>query len=368
MILAYFILGGFQKTIKDKIYNLKGHIEVTKFDLGSSYDENPIAIDDQVIQQVNSYDFTEHIQFFAHKSAMLKTEEEVEGVFFKGVGSNFSQVHFSSNMLRGRFIHFVDSGYSSEVVISQKISSKLNLDVGDRVTIYFMQNPPRFRRLDIVGVYETGLEEIDKALILGDLGLIRRINNWPKDMIGGYEIFLKDAGQSIQARDIMFEELNAELYVERVSDKYRQIFDWLELLDQNVAVFLGLILVVACFNMISILLILIMERTNMVGLLQSLGASKNQIRRVFLYNGIQLVVKGLVIGNGLALLLAFLQDRFQIIPLDAANYYMHFVPIEWDFKSMIFVNVLTFFVVYLALSIPLTVISRIKPIAALKFD
>ncbi len=368
MVLAYFILGGFQRTIKDKIYNLKGHLEITKFDLGSSYDENPIPIDQDAIRQIDAYPFTDHIQYFAHKAGMLKTKEEVEGVLFKGVSSNFSLDRFAANMIEGRFVDFPDSGYSKEVVISNIISNKLKLGIGDRVTIYFVQNPPRFRRLDIVGIYETGLEEIDKTLVLGDIGLVQRMNNWPDTLIGGYEIYLKDADQAELAKDVMFEELDANLYVDLISDKYRQIFDWLELLDQNVAFILGIILFVACINMISILLILIMERTQMIGVLQALGATKKQVKRIFMYNGMQLVLKGLVIGNGLALMLAYLQDEYRLIPLDAANYYMHFVPIQWDFQSMIFVNLLTIGVVYIVLSIPVLVLSRIKPIAAIRFD
>lgn len=368
MVMAYFILGGFQRTIKNKIYDFKGQIEVTKFDLGSSYDEKPIASSQEVVDQILSYPFVSHLQFFAHKAGMFKTEDEVEGILFKGVSPHFALDRFKQYIIDGSFISFQDSSYSKEVIISNTIARKLYLNVGDYVTAYFVQNPPRFRKLEIVGIFETGLEEIDKTLVIGDIGLIQRLNNWPDTLVGGFEIFLEHPEQEEMASEVLFENLDSDLYVEKISEKYLNIFDWLNLIDQNVAVFLWLILIVACINMVSILLILIMERTNMIGVLAALGASRSQLKKIFLINGMLLVFKGLIIGNLGVLGLAYLQDKFHLIPLDPANYYMHFVPIEWDYGALLYVNALTFVVVTLALFLPLLFISRIQPIAAIKFD
>lgn len=368
MILSYFILGGFQKTVKDKIYNFKGHLEISKYSLGSNFDENAISIGRDFVDSLYAFEFIDHTQTYAYKAGMLKTKEEVEGVMIKGVGRMFDTLRFDENMTAGRFLHFDDSTYSRELVLSDHIARKLRLEIGDKVTVYFVQNPPKFRRLQVVGLYETGLEEIDKSMVIGDIGLVQRLNNWPDTLVGGVEIFVKNGEDKDQAMDVLFESLDSDLYVDKVSNSYAQIFDWLELLSQNVSVFLVLILIVACINMISILLILIMERTYMIGVFQAIGAGKAQIKKVFMYNGLILVFKGMILGNVLAMALAFLQDQFHLIPLDPVNYYMHFVPIDWNLKAMILLNLLTFTVVWLTLRIPLAVITRIKPVAALKFD
>lgn len=368
MILAFFILGGFQQTIKEKIYNFKGHLEITKYNMGNSLDEKSISLNSGFYQQKEEFKFIAHVQAFAYKAGLIKTKEEVEGVIFKGVDTYFDTTRFCTNMKAGRFIRHPESGYSNEVILSTHIAKKLRLKLDDQFMIHFVQNPPRFRRLKLVGLYETGLEEFDKSVIIGDLRMIQRLNEWGADQVGGFEIFVKNKKQIDEAENILFNAIDADLYVDKVSDKYNQIFDWLGLLNQNVTVFLGLILIVACFNMISILLILILERTYMIGVLQALGASKRQVKRIFLFKGMLLVSKGLIYGNLIGLLIALLQDQFQLVPLDAANYYMYYVPISWDYESLIGLNLLTFLVVSLALGIPMTVVSRIKPIAAIRFN
>ncbi|WP_422358552.1 ABC transporter permease [Reichenbachiella sp.] len=368
MILAFFILGGFQQTIKQKIYNFKGHLEITKYNMGNALDEKSISFGSDFYKQKDEFDFIDHVQAFAYKPGLIKTKEEVEGVVYKGVDAQFDTTRFAVNMQRGRFIHHKEDGYSDEVILSKHIANKLRMELGDKFMIHFVQNPPRFRRLKLVGIYETGLEEFDKSVIIGDLAMIQRLNEWNKDQVGGFEVFVKNKSQINEAENVLFNAIDADLYVDKVSDKYNQIFDWLGLLNQNVTVFLGLILIVACFNMISILLILILERTYMIGVLQALGASKRQVKRIFLFKGMLLVTKGLVYGNLIALIIALVQDQFQLVPLDAANYYMYYVPISWDYESLIGLNVLTFLVVSLALGIPMTVVSRIKPIAAIRFN
>ena len=368
MILAFFILGGFQETIKNKIYNFKGHLEITKYTLSSSFDDQAINLNTDFYNHYEQYDYVEHVQEFAHKAALLKTKEEVQGVVFKGFGRTFDSTRFKQNLLEGRMFHFNDSTYSKEVIISKKIARTLRLNVDDNVLIYFVQNPPRFRRLNITGIYETGLEEFDQRLIIGDIGLVQRMNNWGDTLVGGYEVFIKDPKDLDKAEDQLFRVVDVDLYVDKVSDKYIQIFDWLGLLDQNVSIFLTLILVVAAINMISILLILIMERTYMIGVFMALGATSRLIRRIFLFNGMILIYKGLFWGNLIALTISYLQYEFKLIPLDPENYYMYYVPISWDFGKLITLNILTFAMISLALLVPTVIISRIKPIAAIRFD
>jgi lipoprotein-releasing system permease protein len=218
------------------------------------------------------------------------------------------------------------------------------------------------------GICETGLEDFVISGSIGGVGVGQRLNNWDQNQVGGFEVYVKDTQQIEESENYLFNAIDTDLYVDKVSDKYSQIFDWLELLNQNVTVFLALILIVACFNMVSILLILILERTYMIGVLQALGASKGQVKKVFLFKGMLLVGKGLLYGNLIACILAYLQDQFHLVPLDAANYYMYYVPIAWDYQALIGLNLLTFFIVSMALAIPMVVVSRIKPITAIRFD
>jgi len=368
-LIAFLILRGFQTTIVDKIYGFAGHMQVSRYTLKSTnFDEPPISLTSDFYSHWKEYDFVTHVQPVGYKMGILKTEEAVLGVVFKGVTKDFDSTRFAPSLVKGHFPHFPDSTYSQEVVLSQRIADKLDKGLGDEVIMYVVQNPPRFRRLTIAGIYETGLEDFDDRMILGDLGLIQRLNNWPDSLVGGYEVFLKDPSDMETAENDMYDVLDSDLYADTADNKYFQIFEWLQMLDRNVAIFLVLILFVASFNMISFLLILIMERTNMIGVLKGLGATDTTVRRIFSWNGMRLIIKGMVWGNVIAGVLGLLQSQFHLIPLDANNYYMHYVPIYWDWSAIILVNILTFIVVNLTLFIPTTVIINIRPIAAIKFD
>lgn len=368
MIISFLILGGFQETIMNKIFSFGGHLQVTKYTFGNGYGENPISVDLDIYQNPKDYDFIKHVQEFSYKPGLLKTEEEVFGVILKGIGKSFDTARFSNNIVKGQFISFDDSTYSTDVMLSQKIANVLKLDVGDEVIMYFIQNPPRFRKLNITGIYDTGLEDFDEKVIIGDIALIQRLNSWPDSLVGGVEIFVKDFDKIKQAEEKLVEITDFDLYVEKISDRYIQIFDWLSLLNKNVIIFLTLILFVACFNMISILLILIMERTQMIGILKAVGANDRQIQNIFMYNGIQMIVRGLIWGNFIGIGFGLLQDYFKIIPLDPENYYMSFVPIEWNWSIILGMNLLIFVMVSLVLIIPTMIISRINPIKAIHFD
>lgn len=368
MIVSYLILGGFQNTIKQKIFSFAAHLQVTKYTFGNAYLEDPISTNTEIFKHYEDIDFIAHVQVFSHKGGLLKTETEVQGVIFKGVGPGFDTSRFNKNLVAGRFIAFDDSSYSTEVLLSKKIANTLKLQIGDEVIMYYIQNPPRYRKLNIVGLYDTGLEDFDNKVIIGDIGLIQRLNNWPDSLVGGYEVFVKDYDKIDQATEKMRKLVPYDLYVEKTSNKYLQIFDWLSLLNRNVVIFLSLILFVACFNMVSILLILIMERTQMIGLLKALGATNRQVRNIFIYNGILMMLKGLALGNLIGLGFGYIQERFRLIPLDPENYYMSFVPVAWDWPVIILLNILTFITVSLVLLVPTVIIARVNPIKAIHFD
>ena len=369
MIVSFLILKGFQDTVKNKIYSFSSHLQVTKYTMGNAFEETPISTNNEIYNNFEQYDFVRHVQEYTHKAGLIKTDDEIMGIIFKGVTSRFDQKNFESNLKAGRFIDFEQGSYAKEVLISQSIADKLRIALNDEIVLHFIMDPPRVRKLKVVGIYETNLSEYyDDKFVIGDMGLIQRLNNWADSVAGGMEIFIKDVNKLDEAEEQLDNILDYDLYVEQVRDKYIQVFDWLHLISRQVNIFLGIILLVVCVNMISIILIMIMERTQMVGLLKSLGATHAQIRKIFTYSGMQLVFKGLILGNVLGIGLCLLQYYFQIIPLNPRDYYMSYVPIGWDWEIIALLNLLTFVVVSLIILIPGSVVSRINPIKTIKFD
>ena len=235
--------------------------------------------------------------------------------------------------------------------------------------MHFFQNPPRFRKLSVVGIYETNLSEyFDSRVIIGDIGLIQRLNDWPDSLAGGLEVFVKDPDLQEEASVEIGEMMDYDLNVQPISERYVQIFEWLHLLSRQVNILLIIILTVVCVNMISIVLILVMERTQMIGMLKAVGANNGFVRSIFVYSGVNLVLKGLVLGNILGLGICFIQYRFKLIKLNPHDYYMDFVPISWNWEIVGILNVLILAIVTLVLLLPTMIISRINPIRAIKFD
>ncbi len=269
------VLGGFEKAIKDKIFTFGGHLDVTKYSLSTSFEETVINVTDSLVDGIKEFEEVDRIVPYAYKAGLLKTTEEVQGVIVKGLGASFDSIGFSVNIIEGHFPIFKDKGYSSEVLVSKKIANYLQLNVKDEVVLFFVQNPPRARKVVVSGIYETGLEDFDEKIILADIKLLARINNWKDGQAGGLEVYLKNDSDMDRMEDELFDYLDYDLYIDKASDKYPQTFDWLRMLDRNVIIFFTLILVVACVNMISILLILIMERTQMIGVLKALGAENS---------------------------------------------------------------------------------------------
>ncbi len=368
MMLSFLILGGFVNKIEQKNFSFAGHLNVLKFSMGSYYEELPISLDRDFYTAYKKYDFIEHVQSISYKFGLLKTTEGVSGALLKGVGKDFDSLRFSENIINGSFITQNDSVYSKEILISQKMANSLHLKLGDEVVMYFIQKPPRPRKLLIKGIYNTGLEEFDEKIIIGDLALIQKLNKWKDTEVGAFEVYLNDFEKIDEAEQILLNDLDSDLNVEKITDRFVQIFDWLTLIKRQVLIFIGLILFIASFNMASILLILIMERTQMIGLLKALGSSDWQIRKLFIYNGVQIIIKGMLLGNLIGLGIAFLQYQFKIIPLDYENYFMHYVPIQWNWPVVIGVNLLTILIVSAVLVIPSFVISKIQPIKSIKFD
>ncbi len=369
-IISFLVMLGFQETVKDKVYGFSGHLVVTKFSMSNSPEEEAMNYHIGIYDSAKKYPFISHIQEFAHKAGLIKTEsDEVLGVVLKGVGESFDTRAFQENMVEGQFIDFPDSAYANQIVISKIVSNKLQAKVGDDIVIHFFQNPPRFRRLKVVGLYETNLSEyFDNKVVIGDIRLIQRLNDWSDSLAGGIEVFVADRDRVDDAGYAIGESMDFDLSIERISDKFAQVFEWLHLLSRQVNILLGIILIVVCVNMTSIVLILVMERTQMIGMLKALGADDKFVRSIFIFNGISLLFKGLALGNILGLGLCYVQYLFRLVKLNPQDYYMSFVPIGWHWEIILLLNVLTFSVVTLVLLLPTMIIARINPIKTIRFD
>ena len=367
MIVSYSILKGFQKDIKKKLFSFGSHLMVTKYDLNESYESSPMNTKTDFYLHPN-FQYIEHIQRFAYKAALFKTKEEVNGVLLKGVDENFYAEKFQPNIVKGHIPQYNDSAESKQIIISQKLADRLSLDTGSSVLVYFIQNPPRYRKLIVAGLYQTGMDELDDTYVICDLKVLQKVNNWSDSLAGGFEMYVKDFTQLDLAEQEVFGKMDYDLKVSNIKEKFGHIFDWIHLLDNNVVIFSFIILFVACFNMVSTLFVLIMERTSMIGILKALGANNRLIQRIFVLRGMHLVAKGLLIGNALGLFICGIQYYFLLIPLDPSYYYMSHVPIKWEWLAYLALNGGLVLVLFLVLYIPAYVISSLSPVKAIRFD
>lgn len=367
-ILSCAILEGFKREIADKIYGLSGHIMVTKFDLNRSFEESPFDKNRDIYLHPETVYGLKSIHPIIHKPGLLKSNNDIVGIILKGVEKDYNWELFNKNIVEGTVPHFPDTTYSKEVMVSRRIASALNVKLKDTILLCFVQQSPRFRKIQVSGIYETGLEEFDEHMIMGDAGLIRKLYNLPDSVAGSYEIIVNDFSQLDSISLAVEENLDYDLAYLTVKERYMQIFDWMMLLDRNVLVFLVLIIGVGIFVMVSTLLIMIMERTSMIGLLKAMGARNYQVRRVFLMNGAYLVAKGLLLGNAIGLFLCWIQFQFKLMPLDPNTYYMTSVPIAWTWKMFLVLNVLFAALLMFIQLLPVVMISRIIPAKSVKFN
>lgn len=367
MIVSFSILEGFRNQIQSKIFSFAAHLQVSKYDTNNSFEREPISTR-MVESDLRPVADIAYFQPYSFKTAIAKAGDEVLGIIVKGVDKNYHMQPMQENLVAGRTIAFTDTAASNDIMISEVIARKMKLKVGDKATFYFIQNPPRVRRFTIAGIYKTGLEEFDQTYVIGDMQHIRDLNKWDDTLAGGYEIVLKDFTKIDTVANIIFDRMHYDLQLEKITDQYAQLFDWMKLLKKNVIIFLVLIIFVATFNMISTIFIMILERTNMIGMLKALGATDQQIRSIFFFRGLSLTLKGLFWGNIIALGFCYVQDRFKLLPLDPENYYMDTVPIYWDVPVFILLNAITLVLTMLSIIIPTLMITRIKPVNAIKFD
>ena len=375
MIMSVSIVTGFKQEIRNKVIGFGSHIQIINFDSNISYETTPVSRHQDFLPDIMMIPEVRHIQPFATKAGIIRTRDDIQGVVLKGIDSSFDWSFFEQNMLEGDRFEINDNQTSNEAVISQTIASLLRLNIGDDFAMYFVQDPPRFRRFTLSGIYETGLEELDKLFILGDLRHIQSLNDWEEHQISGFEILLEDydnlervTRQVDEIAGHVFTEDMSRLRVVSISNKYPQFFDWLELLDMNVWVILTLMVIVAGFNMVSGLLILILERTGMIGILKALGLENSGLRKIFLYQSAFLIAKGLFWGNLIGIGIAMIQQYTGILKLDQASYFISTVPVNLKLSHLLMLNIGTMIITIAMLIVPSYIIGKISPEKTIRFD
>ena len=375
MILSVAIVTGFKSEIREKIIGFGSHIQIVNHDTNTSFETVPIDRNQSFYPKMDTVQGIEHIQIFAIKAGILKTKENIQGAVLKGVGPDFKWDFFRKNMVEGRVIQISDTATTNNILISKYMADLLMLDTSDYVGMYFVEDPPRMRRFKIAGIYDTGLQEFDQQFILGDIKHVQSLNNWADNQISGFEVLIEEFTQIPRMTSFIRNNYTypifsdgTKLRVESITEKHPQIFDWLNVTDINVWVILILMLAVAGFNMISGLLILILERTNMIGLFKAMGSRNWSIRKIFLYLSSFLIGKGMLWGNLIGITLCLVQEYFGVVKLDSASYYLETVPINLNILHIILLNVGSLFVTVMMLVIPSYLIAKINPIKTIRFN
>lgn len=395
MIVSTALIRGFKTEISNKIFGFWGHIHIMNTNVTRSFESAPINRNQtfypslDTIESINYLDHwkvlgyrigdetivkqthggVRHIQTFAHKPGIIKTKNEFEGIILKGIGFDFDWSVLDQYLQEGNPITFPDSTASEDIIISRQTANRLQLKLEDKFIVHFVKgNDQLRRRFKVSGIYKTGLEEYDKKFALVDIRRVQNLLGWDDNQIGGFEVFIDDIRDLDQLNEhIYIEEIPNDLFSQTIRDKFPSIFEWLALQDINEIVILILMLVVAIINMITALMILILERTNMIGILKALGTRNWSIRKIFLYYAAYIVGIGLFWGNLIGLSLCFIQEKFELIRLSEADYYLSVAPIQLDMGTLLLLNVGTLVVTLVFLIIPSYLVTRITPVKAIRF-
>ena len=372
MILAVATVIGFKTEIRAKVVGFGSHIQIASYDYNISYETQPITVSDDMMKKISSFPGVYHAERYSTKPGIIKTSSDFLGIVIKGIDKDYDFTFFKNSMIEGDILTFSDSSATNNVLISKNISNKLHLKTGDSFLTYFVQENVRVRKFTVSGIYQTNLAEYDNMFVLADIRHIQRLNDWNDDQVGGIEVLVNNYDKVDEIAENLFFDLNADEYgtyfVRTIKDINPQIFNWLGLLDMNVWIILCLMLAVAGFTMISGLLILIIERTNMIGILKTLGANNLSIRKVFLYVSSFLILRGMIIGNIIALLICFIQYYFRIFKLDPESYYIDTVPIYLNAGYIILLNVCTLTVSIAMLILPSFLAAKINPARSVRFE
>lgn len=370
MIISVAVVIGFKNGISEKVIGFAAPIQISALDLNQSAEETPFQLDSALAKCLDDDENIAHYQAVANKAGIIKTDEEIQGVMLKGVGTDYDWTYFSNRIVEGRLPIITDTARSTEVLVSKVLAGKLKLAVGDDLRMWFVDKDmqTRGRKFTVAGIYQTGLYEYDERIVIGDIAQIRRLNSWGDNDCGKVEVLIDRNADIQQVNEKLYYNLPVTLTSTTVMESNPQIFDWLALLDTNVVLIIVLMLLVSGITAISMILILILERTSTIGLLKAMGADNRLIRRIFLRRAILLVIEGMVIGNVVGLLFCYVQSVTGFVTLPAETYYLSAVPIELNPLYIVMLNVATFVFITLTLFIPTMVISRVNPVKSIRFE
>ena len=372
MIISVATGIGLQQKIREKVSAFNGHIIISNYDNNQSeVTLVPISKKQDFYPKFTSVPGINHIQAIATKAGIIRTESAFEGIILKGVGEDYQWGNIKEYLISGKLPDF-SKDLNQEVLISQFLANRLNLKVGDSFNTFFIKESqnklPNIRRFKITGIFNSGFQEFDATYVIGDIRHLQRINKWSPDEVGAFEVFVSDFNNIKTTGEQVYEQTASTLDTKTIIEKYSYIFEWLQLFDFNIIIILVVMILVATINMVVALLVLILERTQMIGILKALGANNWSVRKIFLYNAFYLIVRGLFWGNLIGISLLLIQQHFGIIKLNPENYYVNQAPVYLNWGYVLLLNLLTVTICFLVLLIPSYIITKISPVKAIRFD
>ena len=368
MLLAIAISRGYKQQVSQKLSNFQSHILINNLDQNQSYQSLPIEGNADVEQFINAKNGFKHFQKYAIKAGIIKTENDFQGIVLKGVDSQFDFTYLKNSIIAGNIPKLDTVKLCNQILLSSSLAQKLGFKVGDGIFVYFIQDPPRVRKFNIVGIFDTNLGEIDDLYAIVDIKQIQKLNGWSNNLFTGYEVFVNNFDSLDVKVDLLATVTPYTMGITPINLVYPDLFNWLNMLDVNVMIILILMAAVAIINMVTALLILIVERSNMIGMLKALGLNNLNIIKIFLNLASFIVIRGLLLGNALAIGLGFLQQQFSFIKLSEKDYYVSAVPVSFQAFDFILVNVSCFVICLVLLLLPANVVSKISPVKSIRFD
>lgn len=372
MIISVATGLGLQQKIRQKVSAFNGHIIISNYDENTSdVSVKPISIYQDFYPKFKNVEGIHHVQAVASKAGIIRTETAFEGIILKGVGKDYDWTNLKEFLVSGKLPHFSGS-LNNEILISEYLAKRLGLKTGDQFSTYFMKDGgnglPNLRVFKILGIYNSGFQEFDSNYIIGDIRHIQRLNKWSADQIGQFEVFIDDFSQIETKGAEVYKQTTSTLNTKTIVQKYYYIFEWLKLFDFNIFVILIVMIVVSTINMVVALLVLILERTQMIGILKAIGAANWSVRKVFLYNAFYLILRGLFWGNLIGIGMILVQQYFGIVKLDPASYYVTEAPVYLSWDYILLLNLGTIIICLIVLLIPSYIITKISPVKAIRFD
>ena len=369
MIVSVAVVTGFQQKITNKVIGFGGHIQIGNFDMNTSFESKPILKNDTLENNIKALEGVKEVQIYALKAGIIKTEEQIQGFILKGIGSDYNWKFMKENLIEGSIINIKDSSKTNDVLVSKYLANKLKLKLNDKLRTYFISEKQlRARAFTIKGIYETGLEDFDKKFVFADIAHIQKLNDWTPKQVEGYEVLINNFKDIDNISKEVYSNIGYNLNCKTIKELHPEIFGWLNLTNMNVIVIIVIISLISAVTMISTLLIIILEKTNTIGILKALGSQNITVRRIFIYQAIYITARGLFWGNLIAFIICFIQYRFGIFKLDQSSYYVPVVPININWLHIVLINGGAIVLCILSLIIPSYIITKITPVKAIRYN